>query len=111
MADASDIERVTAPPRRGGWAWPALALFAVSLVLFGVHLADELIEGEGFSFDTRLLLALRVPGHPQTPIGPAWLLQSAVDIRTVEALTCPAAGMSGAMPIWRKRRPKIPANE
>jgi len=87
MAEADDIERVTAPARRGGWAWPALALFAVSLVLLGAHLADELIEGEAFSFDTRLLLALRVPGHPQTPIGPSWLLQSAVDISALGGYT------------------------
>jgi len=87
MAEADDIERVTAPTRRGGWAWPALALFAVSLILLGVHLADELIEGEAFSFDTRLLLALRVPGHPQTPIGPSWLLQSAVDISALGGYT------------------------
>ena len=87
MAEADDIERVTAPARRGGWAWPALALFAVSLILLGVHLADELIEGEAFSFDTRLLLALRVPGHPQTPIGPSWLLQSAVDISALGGYT------------------------
>jgi undecaprenyl-diphosphatase len=87
MADTDRIEQVTAPAGRGGWAWPALALFAVSLVLLGVHLADELIEGEGFSFDTRLLLALRVPGHPQTPIGPSWLLQSAVDISALGGYT------------------------
>ena len=87
MRGANDIERVTLPVRRGGWAWPALALFVVSLVLFGVHLAGELIEGEGFSFDTRLLLALRVPGHPQTPIGPSWLLQSAVDISALGGYT------------------------
>jgi undecaprenyl-diphosphatase len=87
MADTDRIEQVTAPARRGGWAWPALALFAVSLVLLGVHLADELIEGEAFSFDTRLLLALRVPGHPQTPIGPSWLLQSAVDISALGGYT------------------------
>jgi undecaprenyl-diphosphatase len=87
MADTDRIEQVTAPARRGSWAWPALALFAVSLVLLGVHLADELIEGEGFSFDTRLLLALRVSGHPQTPIGPPWLLQSAVDISALGGYT------------------------
>jgi undecaprenyl-diphosphatase len=87
MTDTDRIEQLTAPARRGGWAWPAVALFAVSLVLLGIHLADELIEGEGFSFDTRLLLALRVPGHPQTPIGPSWLLQSAVDISALGGYT------------------------
>ena len=69
------------------WLWPALGLLVVSLVGLGAHLADELIEGEGWSVDTRLLLALRVPGHPQTPIGPPWLLQSAIDITALGGAT------------------------
>ncbi|MGN6820858.1 MAG: phosphatase PAP2 family protein [Sphingomonas sp.] len=79
--------RIRAQARRFSWLWPAVALFAVSLVLLGAHVADELIEGERFSFDARLLLALRVPGHPQTPVGPAWLLQSAVDISALGGYT------------------------
>lgn len=75
------------PVRRLSWIWPAIALFAGSLVLLGAHVADELIEGERFAFDTRLLLALRVPGHPGTPVGPAWLLQSAVDISALGGYT------------------------
>jgi undecaprenyl-diphosphatase len=69
------------------WLWPALALFVVSLIALGGYLADELIEGEGWSADTRLLLALRMPGHPQTPIGPHWLLQSAIDITALGGAT------------------------
>ncbi len=75
------------PVRRASWIWPAIALFAGSLVLLGAHVADELIEGERFAVDTRLLLALRVPGDPQTPVGPAWLLQSAVDISALGGYT------------------------
>lgn len=69
------------------WLWPAFALFVASLVGLGAHLADELIEGERWGFDTRLLLALRVPGSPQTPIGPHWLLQSATDITALGGAT------------------------
>jgi len=47
MAEADDIERVTAPARRGGWAWPALALFAVSLILLGVRLTAAQALGVG----------------------------------------------------------------
>ena len=75
------------PMRRASWAWPAIALFAASLILLGAHLASELIEGERFSLDTSLLLALRVPGHPQIPVGPAWLLQSAIDISALGGYT------------------------
>ncbi|QDZ07265.1 phosphatase PAP2 family protein [Sphingomonas panacisoli] len=62
------------------WLWPALGLFVASLVGLGAYLADELLEGEGWAIDQRLLLGLRVPGDLQRPIGPAWLQQSAVDI-------------------------------
>ena len=74
--------------KRFGWLWPAVILFAGSLVLLGAHLADELIEGESFPLDTRILLALRVPGHPQTPVGPGWLLQSAIDLSALGGFTC-----------------------
>jgi undecaprenyl-diphosphatase len=69
------------------WTWPAMALLALSLLGLGAHLAEELIEGEHFSSDTAILLALRVPGHPQTPVGPGWLLQSMVDISALGGFT------------------------
>ena len=75
------------PPIVRPWLWPALGLLIASLVGLGAHLADELIEGEGWSVDTRLLLALRVPGHPQTPVGPSWLLQSAIDVTALGGAT------------------------
>lgn len=62
------------------WLWPALGLFVASLVGLGAYLADELLEGEGWALDPRILVGLRVPGDLQRPIGPAWLQQSAVDI-------------------------------
>jgi undecaprenyl-diphosphatase len=77
----------TARARRLSWLWPAVALFAMSLVLLGAHLADELIEGESFPLDTRILLGLRVAGHPQVPVGPPWLLQSAIDISALGGFT------------------------
>lgn len=62
------------------WLWPALGLLVLSLVGMGAYLADELIEGESWSIDTAILVGLRTPGDLSRPIGPHWLLQSAVDI-------------------------------
>lgn len=62
------------------WLWPALGLLVVSLVGLGAYLADELIEGERFGVDTAILVGLRTPGDLSRPIGPHWLLQSAVDV-------------------------------
>jgi undecaprenyl-diphosphatase len=74
--------------RRGlGWAWPAVAIFAFSLIGLGAYLADELIEGENFSFDKRILLSLRIDGHPDVPVGPSWLLQSAIDVSALGGFT------------------------
>ncbi|MBS0477879.1 MAG: phosphatase PAP2 family protein [Proteobacteria bacterium] len=62
------------------WLWPAFGLFVASLVGLGAYLADELVEGEGWAIDRRLLIGLRVAGDLQRPIGPHWIQQSAVDI-------------------------------
>ena len=41
--------------------------------------ASEVVEGDTRGFDRALLLALRVPGDPATPIGPSWLHETMVD--------------------------------
>lgn len=90
----------------GPWLWPAVGLLAASLVGLGVYLADELIEGEHWHFDAQLLLALRVPGHLDTPIGPHWLQQSAIDISALGGPTLLwLFGLSGFVwLLWRRHR-------
>lgn len=66
---------------------PALWLLVVSLLALAGAIASELLEGEKFGFDRAILLALRVPGHPDVPVGPAWLEQSAVDISALGGFT------------------------
>jgi undecaprenyl-diphosphatase len=55
----------------------AKALAIVAIVAAGVwallSLGGEVREGETGAFDSRIILALRVAGHPHTPVGPAWL--------------------------------------
>ncbi len=69
------------------WAWPAIGVFALSLVGLGGYLADELTERESFAFDSRILLSLRVAGHLDVPVGPRWLLQSAIDVSALGGFT------------------------
>lgn len=69
------------------WLWPGVALLVASLLGVAAHLADEVIEGERLSLDDAILLSMRVPGHLDTPIGPHWLLQSAIDISALGGFT------------------------
>lgn len=75
-----------APIRRAGLQ-PALWLLALSLAGVALFIAAELLEGDSFGFDRTILQALRQPGHPDIPIGPAWLEQSAVDISAMGGFT------------------------
>lgn len=54
-------------------------LVAALLLGFGV-LADEVVEGATLNWDRSILLLLRVPGDPTSPIGPIWLQEAVRDI-------------------------------
>ncbi len=64
-----------------------MLLLAVAGVVGFVHVTSEMLEGEAAGPDRFILLALRTPGHPETPIGPAWLLQSAMDVSALGGFT------------------------
>ncbi|NLS26871.1 hypothetical protein S2M10_18590 [Sphingomonas sp. S2M10] len=80
MADSNPLQ-----PSNRQWLWPALALLGLSLAGLAAFLC--LRFASGFAFDPALLLALRRPGDLGTPIGPAWLLQSAIDISALGGYT------------------------
>lgn len=61
-----------------------LATAALGLVAVFV---DAIAEGGSFRFDDALLIALRQPGHLDRPIGPSWLLQSAIDLSALGGFT------------------------
>jgi undecaprenyl-diphosphatase len=56
----------------------AVTLVAVALALLA--LVGNVLEGDTQQFDERLLKALRNPRDPSDPIGPRWLILSALDI-------------------------------
>ncbi len=69
--------------RTAGQAVPLLALAVCAGGLLGFILMVEGLEGDGHRFDQAVLLALRQPGTPAEPIGPAWL---ALTMRDITAL-------------------------
>jgi undecaprenyl-diphosphatase len=68
--------------------WPVLALGAVALLLIGLlGFGHELMEGDGARLDRAIMLALRVPGHPDQPAGPAWLPSAMRDVTALGSTT------------------------
>ena len=58
---------------------PAIAAFAA--------LTDEVREGGAVGIDRTLLLAFRVPGHLNIPIGPRWTQEAARDVTALGGVT------------------------
>lgn len=72
--------------RRIPWLMVAAAVVALGLALL-VWLGRELNEGDGAAFDRAVMLAMRVPGHPEQPIGPDWLPSAVRDITALGSST------------------------
>ncbi len=96
---AADLARCRTrrPP---GWSFPLkdlrhrleprllalLAILAAALWVF-IGIAGEMTEGDTRQLDKMILLAMRVAGHPETPLGPAWLQNAARDITALGSMT------------------------
>jgi undecaprenyl-diphosphatase len=64
----------------------AVLLPAAGLAAF-LTIGSEVTEGDTKSFDRAILLALRVPGDPSDPIGPAWVEAMMRDISALGGTT------------------------
>lgn len=71
-------------PRAARLLLPVLAVSA--LALFAI-MGDEVHEGASWRIDRSILLAMRVPGDPETPLGPKWLEQAAIDVSALGGFT------------------------
>ena len=57
------------------FTWIAAAILLLgSLAFLGV--AGEVMEGDTLRLEERSLMAMRVPGDPSRPVGPAWLKEA-----------------------------------
>jgi len=71
---ARQITAVTSSVRFARHHWTSLALLIFGFGVFAfIGIADEMLEGDTLRFDRWLLLALRAPGDPGDPLGPAWM--------------------------------------
>jgi undecaprenyl-diphosphatase len=65
-----------------------LAMLAVAAALAAfAWLADEVGEGGTGRFDQIVLLAFRIPGHPDIAIGPRWLQEATRDVTALGGFT------------------------
>ncbi len=88
--DCDERSGTHSPPlttRSAAWLWPALILAGLGALGFGLHITDEISDGESYRFDSMILLALRHPSNPAIPIGPKWLEQSAIDLSALGGFT------------------------
>jgi len=68
--------------------WPIVALAAVALLLLGLFwFGHEIMEGDGARLDRAIILSLRVPGHPEQPLGPHWLPSAVRDVTALGSTT------------------------
>jgi undecaprenyl-diphosphatase len=65
----------------------SLSILAIACLLFtfGV-IAQNVTENRSFAFDQRIVLALRDPVNPPTPIGPAWIQEAARDLTSLGSI-------------------------
>lgn len=81
-----------------------LALVAASLWAFA-ELADEVMEGETRAFDIAILFALRTPGDPADPLGPAWVEEMARDVTGLGGIgVLTFLTLAAAVLLWLQRR-------
>src|SRR5262245_54536148 len=64
-----------------------VALLLVLALLTLVKVTEEMLEGDTRDFDEWLLRALRDPGRPDTPIGPPWLREVALEMTALGSRT------------------------
>lgn len=70
----------------------AVSMFSClgAIVVLGcafLALASAVVKGDGRGLDRAILLALRVPSRPGTPLGPFWLRESASDLSSLGSPT------------------------
>ena len=68
------------------WVLGLLGTIA-TFAFFFFRLASEVRENDSRAIDRAILVALRIPGHLETPRGPAWLRESITDLSSLGSPT------------------------
>ncbi|WP_345790556.1 phosphatase PAP2 family protein, partial [Aromatoleum bremense] len=52
-----------------------------------IEVAEDVVEGDTRALDNAILVALRAPGEPDSPLGPAWIEAVARDVTALGSFT------------------------
>jgi undecaprenyl-diphosphatase len=64
-----------------------IAVLAIACLLFAFgFIAQHVMAGTSLSFDQKILQALRDPGNPSAPVGPAWVQEAARDLTSLGSM-------------------------
>ncbi|MCK0508701.1 phosphatase PAP2 family protein [Aromatoleum anaerobium] len=63
-----------------------VAAVASTLWIF-IEVAEDVVEGDTRALDNAILVALRAPGEPDSPLGPAWIEAVARDVTALGSFT------------------------
>jgi undecaprenyl-diphosphatase len=65
-----------------------IAILAIACLLFAFGvIAQNVSAGTSLAFDQKVVLALRDPGNPSAPVGPAWAQEAARDLTSLGSIT------------------------
>jgi undecaprenyl-diphosphatase len=87
--------------------WLLIGLGACVLLFGFLALAGEVMEGDTLAFDTHIVRALRKADDPSTPIGPAWVESTLLDLTALggpTVLTLVVLSIIGFMLLQRRYR-------
>jgi undecaprenyl-diphosphatase len=64
-----------------------IAILAIACLLFAFGvIAQNVSAGTSLAFDQKVVLALRDPGNPSAPVGPAWAQEAARDLTSLGSI-------------------------
>ena len=81
-----DLPRLLTAARNELGAVAALLVLAGGALAF-LDLSEDVAEGDTTAFDLAVLKALRLPGDPNSLVGPRWLHLAAVDVTALGSVT------------------------
>ncbi len=81
------LERDSSQPAKDSRKGALIAVLAIACLLFAFGvIAQNVMQGTSLVFDQTIVRALRDPGNPSAPVGPAWVQEAARDLTSLGSM-------------------------